>query len=243
MNIEKTFKGKKLTENEKTILNYIVDNIDICLDEGVRGVAKNSFTSTSTIMRLSKKLGYSGFVELVYDLKKKLPADTTEKISISFFDQISFYTRNKREITKFLKLIHNGKIMTYGEGFSEIASSYMYRKLFTLGKSAYLLHGIDFEVLKNKSDMKFDLLIIVSKSGETPHCLKIAKLAKENNIAVCSFTGNSNSHLSKLSNISFTYNDLHKLDDDVYYPNPFLGLCIIGFEELIRRYFEKYGIS
>ncbi len=69
MNIEKTFKGKKLTENEKTILNYIMDNIDICLDEGVRGVAKNSFTSTSTIMRLSKKLGYSGFVELIYDLK------------------------------------------------------------------------------------------------------------------------------------------------------------------------------
>ncbi|MBP9478502.1 MAG: MurR/RpiR family transcriptional regulator [Sebaldella sp.] len=243
MNIEKAFKGKKLTENEKAILRYIIENIDICLDEGVRGVAKNSFSSTSTIMRLSKKLGYSGFVELIYDFKKGLPIDRAEKISISFFDQMSFYTRSKREITKFLKLIHNGKIMTYGEGFSEIASSYMYKKLFTLGKSAYLLHGIDFEILQRKSNMKFDLLIIVSKSGETPHCLKIAKLAKENNITVCSFTGNNNSHLSKLSDISFTYNDLHKLDDDVYYPNPFLGLCIIGFEELIRRYFEKYSIS
>ena len=72
---------------------------------------------------------------------------------------------------------------------------------------------------------------------------KLAKQAKEENITVCSFTGNAASHLAKLSDISFTYNDPHTLDDDVYYPNPFIGLCIIGFEELIRRYFEKYGID
>ncbi|ACZ10940.1 DNA-binding transcriptional repressor RpiR [Sebaldella termitidis] len=243
MNIERTFKGIKLTSNDKIILDYITKNIDTCLEEGVRGVAKNSFSSTSSIMRLSKKLGYSGFVELIYDLKKKMTAKKSEKINISFFDKITFNTRNKSEIDQFLKRIHRGKIMTYGEGFSEIASSYMYRKLLTLGKIVYLLHGIDFDILCEKSAMKFDLLLIVSKSGETKHCIKLAKQAKEENITVCSFTGNAASHLAKLSDISFTYNDPHTLDDDVYYPNPFIGLCIIGFEELIRRYFEKYGID
>ena len=82
MNIERTFKGIKLTSNDKIILDYITKNIDTCLEEGVRGVAKNSFSSTSSIMRLSKKLGYSGFVELIYDLKKKMTAKKSEKVKM-----------------------------------------------------------------------------------------------------------------------------------------------------------------
>ncbi len=55
MDISKFIQNKGLTEIEIEVLNYMIDNINDINKMGVRGVAKNNFTSTSTIMRLAKK--------------------------------------------------------------------------------------------------------------------------------------------------------------------------------------------
>ena len=66
--ISKLIQGKKLSELDIKVLHYIIENIDDVLDKGVRGVAKDNYTSPSTIIRLSKKLGYTGFIDLYYQL-------------------------------------------------------------------------------------------------------------------------------------------------------------------------------
>ena len=68
LDITKLFGDVKFTSLEESIITYILNNIDNCMDDGIRGIAKKTYTSPSTIMRLSKKLGYNGFVELVYSL-------------------------------------------------------------------------------------------------------------------------------------------------------------------------------
>ena len=68
IDLSKLTDGKNLSEMEKTVLYYIVEHIDEVLKMGVRGVAKENFTSSSTITRLTKKLGYSGFVDMYYKL-------------------------------------------------------------------------------------------------------------------------------------------------------------------------------
>ena len=68
MDLSKLVENKGLTEIELKVLNYMIDNIEDLNKMGVRGIAKNNFTSTSTIMRLAKKLGYSGFLEMQYNL-------------------------------------------------------------------------------------------------------------------------------------------------------------------------------
>ena len=60
MNIEKITQGKNLTDTERTVLEYILDHLDTVQTEGVRGVARANYTSTSTIMRLARKMNYSG---------------------------------------------------------------------------------------------------------------------------------------------------------------------------------------
>lgn len=92
--------------------------------------------------------------------------------------------------------------------------------------------------LNIKNDI--DMILIISKSGETESCCKFAKLVKELGGKVASFTGNSNSTISLISDYAFYFEDTMKYDDDVFYPNPFFGYCIIGFEELISKYFDKY---
>lgn len=63
VNIEKITQGKNLTDTEQTVLEYILDQLDTVQTEGVRGVARANYTSTSTIMRLARKMDYSGFVD------------------------------------------------------------------------------------------------------------------------------------------------------------------------------------
>ena len=69
MNIEKITQGKNLTDTEQTVLEYILDHLDTVQTEGVRGVARANYTSTSTIMRLARKMNYSGFVDMCYKLR------------------------------------------------------------------------------------------------------------------------------------------------------------------------------
>lgn len=55
VDLSKLTAGKNLTEVEDSVLRYIIEHMDSMLKMGVRGVAKENYTSTSTIMRLTKK--------------------------------------------------------------------------------------------------------------------------------------------------------------------------------------------
>ncbi|MGG1679563.1 MurR/RpiR family transcriptional regulator [Neobacillus sp. NRS-1170] len=68
IDISKIIQGKNLTELETQIVQYIITNINTVLQMGVRKIAKENFTSPATVIRLSKKLGYAGFVDMYYQL-------------------------------------------------------------------------------------------------------------------------------------------------------------------------------
>lgn len=80
IDIRKIIQGKNLTELDIQILQYIIDHIDTVLQMGVRNIAKVNYTSPATVIRLSKKLGYTGFVDMYYQLLpqvKKLEVQQT----------------------------------------------------------------------------------------------------------------------------------------------------------------------
>ncbi|MDV2888571.1 MurR/RpiR family transcriptional regulator, partial [Alkalihalophilus pseudofirmus] len=66
IDISKLIQGKNLTELDVQLLQYIIDNLDNVLQKGVRTIAKENYTSPATVIRLSKKMGYSGFVDMYY---------------------------------------------------------------------------------------------------------------------------------------------------------------------------------
>lgn len=118
----------------------------------------------------------------------------------------------------------------------------MYKKLVVLGRDITLFHGVDYEIV-TRNPFKcnpYSAVIIISKSGETPYCINFGEYMKEKGARLISFTGNSQSKLSNISHVSFNYEDPYKEDKDIFYPNPFFGYVIVGFEELIKLYFEKY---
>lgn len=68
LDLNKLTCGVSLTDTEQAVLEYLLLHLDEALKLGVRGIAKANFTSTSTVMRLSRKLGYNGFIEMYYKL-------------------------------------------------------------------------------------------------------------------------------------------------------------------------------
>ncbi len=236
------YDGKKLSSSEKELIEYLINNISEALELGVRGVARKKYTSTSTIMRLSKKLGYSGFVDMLYSFREGSLDSYGDFSKIELTTHGAFRVRNKIEIDEFLEILKNGKIGIYAEGFSEIVARYIYQKLIVLGIDTIWIIAMDPKTVE-KSKMKLDMLLVISKSGETYNAYKLCEKLKEMEIKIGSFTGRGGSRISKISDFSFTFEDKFKQDDDVFYPNPFFGYCIAGFEELIRLYFKKNYIK
>ena len=243
LDVTKLFGDIKFTSLEESIITYILNNIDSCMEGGIRGVAKKAYTSPSTIMRLSKKLGYNGFVELVYSLKLKASTQDNSEIINIIENKDIFSTNYENAIYDFIDCIHKGNILVSAEGFSELVSKYIYMKLLVIGKKSVLSTFIDFDILFDNHVETIDSVMLISKSGEGNHCVKTCMLAKERNLKIISFTGNEQSTLAKNSDITFLIPDCEKLDNDNFYPNPFFGYCIEAFELIIHKYFIKYNIK
>lgn len=231
----------KLDYIDKEILKYLKKNTKEALKLGVRGVANKVNTTPSRVMRIAKKLNYSGFIEMLYSFKDNYSI-AYDQLTIEIRKKFFFRVRNSNEIDEFLSLINSSKIAIYGEGFSSIVSKYIYQKFLVLGIESIHILWMDASLLiKNK--VEIDLILIISKSGDTEACYEFAKTIKELGGKVASFTGNNKSRISEISDYAFYFEDIFKDDDDIFYPNPFFGYCIIGFEELISKYFERYIVK
>lgn len=224
----------KLTETERQILEYILKNIDNVLDKGVREVAQANYTSATTIIKLSKKLGYTGYVDMLYRLNfiiknNEKNQERTSDIT-SFIDEI-----DKSTIDSFIdNLIKHRKDIIYitGTGFSSPIVDFFCRKMLVLG----------FKCIRTNSYGVYDnnqiggaLVIGISKSGETESVTKVIDYAAKNKLDIITFTGRPNSHMAKQSTIHFSILDDKELDDRNITSNYFYARVMIVMEYLLDK--------
>jgi DNA-binding MurR/RpiR family transcriptional regulator len=224
----------KLTETERQVLEYILKNIDDVLDKGVREIAQINYTSATTIIKLSKKLGYTGYVDMIYRLNfivknneknQKRTSDIT-----SFIDEI-----DKNTIDSFIdSLIKHRQDIIYitGTGFSSPIVDFFCRKMLVLG----------FKCIKTNSYGVYDnnqiggaLVIGISKSGETESVTKVIDYAAKNKLDIITFTGRPSSHMAKQSTIHFSILDDKELDDRNITANYFYARVMIIMEYLLDK--------
>lgn len=244
VDLSKIVNNKNITALEEQVLMYIINNIDSVMDIGVRGVAAENYTSTSTIMRLSKKLGFTGFIDMVYNITPLVDSGNTGGIESSEAltgTDINFLTKyiEEEHVRKFVDILASRSrryIFIYARGNSKIAGEYFNQKLLGIGIKSILIDSIgSFE--NNLEDM--EMLIVISKSGETKEVLDKVKVAKQKNKLVVAFTKEVENSISELSDISFKIFDMHKLDDRNVLPNSFFANMIMFMEYLIYRYYEE----
>ncbi|GIM30595.1 transcriptional regulator [Clostridium polyendosporum] len=245
LDISKMVDKYQLSKLEENILTYIINNITDVKEIGVRSIAKEHYTSTTTVMKLAKKMGYSGFLDMYYNLSFILK---DKKAYFSGEKNNKYYGVDLEEllaligyknISDFIDLLIENKnevIYTSGTGFSYSIAQYFTRKLIVLGfnciySEAY--ESYDVNAIKAK------LFINISKSGETDFLVKASEAAKKNGIKIVSFTGEVENTLAKMSDINFKIYDMYTMDDRNKLANSFYPNTLMLFEFLIGEYLER----
>ena len=68
VDIYKLVNQYNLSETERKILVYMLSDIHTMKNKSVRDVAADNYVSPATVIKLAKKMNYSGFVDMVYHL-------------------------------------------------------------------------------------------------------------------------------------------------------------------------------
>lgn len=244
--LSKIVQGKSLTETEENVIKYILSNMDTVLEKGVRQIARENFTSPASIMRLSKKLGYSGFIDMYYQLLPLVQESEKESItdeSLAGYNPLEeiLKVNDERDMKSFIALLKSSKskyVFIYATGFSAIIGEYFYKKFLVCGQRVIFATGTDSIAILESNIDSIGMLLTVTKSGETQQVIEKMNYCKERGIPVVTFTNEMDNRAAELADVTLRVTDAEKLDDRNMSPNFFFSEILMLFEYLMRNYCE-----
>ncbi|OTQ32410.1 RpiR family transcriptional regulator [Gilliamella apicola] len=211
-----------LSIKELEVAQYITTHTQTVKNMSIQTLAKLNYVSTSTILRLCNKLGYSGFSDFKVDLISSSPQKFSTDIlqdDINLNDTLEDVNRKVQAMEKSsidethsivnLKALDNAidliitsnKIVIFGVGSSGLVGKELEYQLIKIKKDvnchfdAHISRSIVSTLGKN------DLIIIISHSGETPECVELLKLAESLKVPSIAITKMGQSQISLLANI------------------------------------------
>lgn len=202
---------KRIASNsEKEIISYILQSPDKVIKMSVHDLARETFTSASTVVRLSRKVDFKGFKELKKELiaevalkesntipkqKEVKKEDTYQEIidKISYRHMISIEeTKGLMDLQVFEKcislLIEASNVYIFGIGASFLAVKDMQQKMMRVGKPSFAFEDYHMQILQARNMKPGDLGIIFSYSGQTKEMVSCAEIAKEVGVKLISIT-------------------------------------------------------
>lgn len=221
MDVEMLIDKYQLNDSEAEVLRFMKKNRQSLKTIGIRDVAKATYVSTATIINMAKKIGYSGYSELVFALGNSqsdiaMASTFSNEEKAAFIDLLSEY-RNKR-------------IMILGSGFSQNLANYFSESLNLYGFRATANSHLEFLRQQVQQDI---LLVIISNSGDTVRLAELAKMANDHHIDVIAFVGQKNSKIGSLATLTISTETYTPQRISDYQPNLFFGTTLNQFELLL----------
>lgn len=213
-----------LSTSERAVLDYLIANKAALKDLSVEAVAKASFTSPASVVRMAKKLGYEGFKDFKVDFilansKVEIPEDKEYKDIIlvqnkenysgktavennirALEDTIRLYSETS--IRKAAEMIMTSrKILLFGKGSSSLACQDFQMKLRRIDRFCIAQDDLHEQLIDVTFADQRDVIILISNTGETEEIVQAATLARENNAKIISIVRAGKSFLSDISDI------------------------------------------
>ncbi|MDF2889165.1 MAG: transcriptional regulator, RpiR family [Lacrimispora sp.] len=197
-------------EAEKQLISRLQRNPESVLRKTIKEIAKETYTSPATIVRLCKKLGCKGYKDfqstLAYEValfresrdiafQKITQKDTVEDIiyKVTKKNIESLETTRKllepKTITACVKLLETSRTVSlFGLGTSLLVARDLYLKLLRADVICNLCDDWHAQFLTARNLHTGDLAIVMSYSGLTEEMLQCAKEAKANGAKVIAIT-------------------------------------------------------
>lgn len=205
-----------LNINERKLLDYVVRNIQSMPKKSIRQVAQENFVSTTTVLRLTKKLGFDGYRDFSDAIKIALHNTNETNIpniiwrkeySEEYLKNIieSVRVLSYRTIEQFQRALESSRtIYFYGNGLDRNVARYAYRLFTSTGYTTYFPED-DYEVSSMLAHIEDgDILFLFSLTGEDKSALRIVEQARAKcKPLVASVTWSGNNTLQNLSDLDF----------------------------------------
>jgi len=240
------FFTNQLNETETAIITSIVDHIGRGEKKiSIAQIAAENYVSTAFIMKMSKRLGFNGYTDLVYNLSQRRESDTGNS-AYGLKSLLDNYSEERIEqFIGYLKEFRSRKLFVVGEGFAAVTADYIAQRLAVCGFMVFnRVHFYDYMLFRDSNGAPLQdniepaFIIAISQSGETDQVLKNVERAKQNGFKVISFTKMENSTLAKLSDLCFVIDGSgQSLTTAV--PNPFFGKLILAVEEILGIFYNQ----
>jgi DNA-binding MurR/RpiR family transcriptional regulator len=216
-----------LSDLERKIVEYIMNNPEKVPYLTANELSQILYVSKTSIINLSKKLGFDGYSELRYYVKNYLENKKGKKEVLSYEDALeniydevtkTLSLQNEDNIKKIAEKIINSRIVyVIARGASKPIADLLSSRLAILKvKSIFVADPNVIDVLGD-SLREGETILLMSLSGKTEKILKIAKTARARNIDVIALTSFSNNSIQKIANYNMfcfanntetKYNDL-----------------------------------
>ncbi|MBU5365603.1 MurR/RpiR family transcriptional regulator [Enterococcus devriesei] len=223
MLIEKLTQQDNFSLAEKRIADYILAHLTTIPTIFIQELAEKTFSSHSTIIRLCKKIGCSGFrefketiAEIVYTQRRDSaavnvnfpfePSDTASEIAQKMADlTINTLQKASRQIDANLldqvadQLLKAERIFLFAQGDTQLRARSFQNKLIKINKFAILAEEyVDTQWnAVNLTDK--DCALFISYGGSNPGYEKIMHYLAEKAVPLILLTGNPNSVLVSLA--------------------------------------------
>lgn len=224
-----------LTELEKTILNRINYYINENKRVNIQTIADDCFVSKGAVVKLAKKLGFSGYSEMYY--VTLAAREKTFSVDYSGIEEIFKNSKSQEYINTFSQMLwknRNSKIYIDSLGICDTARDYYLQKLLIFEFNASICYHFEAFHVQNPG-----LYIFLSYSGTNSGIIDKVKVAVDNGFKVIALTANPNSPLGKLADYTFNVTG-SRSEKDNYMPDLFTANLIILFELVLSEYSKKY---
>lgn len=210
---------QNLTVQEKHIVDYILRDPQVVFDHTAQEIARLTFTSASTVVRLCKKLGARGYpdfqLKLALDdeirqlssnrLAARQPSgsltDHMEWIP-AIYDEALIETRRRIDLAVFQPVCdwvqEAVRIDIYGSESNYYTAQQACARWNEIGRSAIAHNSANHHYLSNPHLDASILSFVISHTGRNPAMLEIARTLKEKGRRIVALTGGMDTPLARL---------------------------------------------
>ena len=229
---------KKLNDNDQIIVKYIIDHIDEITHLSSRELARRTYTSSTTVIRLTKKLGYETYNDFKLNISSYLKnmgckekqimsnenmlslVNKISDIEVSIIEQtkdlLSMTTLNEvisqLSKAKYIDIVANDANANIAEYASHL--------FFSLGKFVSVYSESDKQLRIGMGVPKDHYVIVISKYGNNEHIIHTAQLLKQRGIDTLALTTKTDKRIYKLCNhviYGLVHSTTAELKDIIFY--------------------------
>ncbi len=243
---------ENLNENDMYLLQYILEHKEECQNLSITDLSKKCNMSTSSILRMTQKLGFSGYSEFKFTLKNDLASQSELMLSSGedYIDQLQktvnsiFKYFHKEDITDILRCLKNARHMyVYGTGWAQkLAGEQLMRTFINCNRPMILIK--DYNEFKGMlpNYTKDDFIIIISLSGKIHEIIDSLRILKLKQIPVLSITDLISNELATLATYNLYFQSMKIMKpisgDSVYQDD---SMCTLHIFRCVRYiFFDVY---